>query len=222
MKTIVVGCGRLGAELAYRLFKRGHQVTVMDQSPQPFNQLPPDFEGRTLYGDLLSADLMESAGFEHADSLAAVTNDDSLNAVIAHVARTVYHIPNVVVRNYEPGLRPVLAAFGFQIVSSSSWGAQRIEELLDSPRISTVFSAGNGEVEVYEMVLPEHWDGQPLKALLEDNTECVVVALTRSGHAILPTPETLLQTGDILDVSATAHGIACLHGRLGNGKEAQP
>lgn len=221
MKTIVVGCGRLGSELAYRLYKRGHQVTVMDQSPQHFNQLPADFQGRTVYGDLLSADLMESAGFEHADSLAAVTDNDSINAVVAHVARTVYHIPNVVVRNYDPALRPVLSAFGFQIISSSSWGAQRIEEILDSPRISTVFSAGNGEVEVYEMVLPGEWEGRPLKALIENSSECVVVALTRNGQAMLPSPEMLLKAGDILDVSATASGIACLHGILEGGKEAQ-
>lgn len=220
MKTVVVGCGRLGAELAHRLFKRGHQVTVIDQSPQQFSQLPADFLGRTVYGDLLSADLMESAGFEHADSLAAVTDNDSINAVAAHIARTVYHIPNVVVRSYDPALRPVLATFGFQIISSSSWGAQRIEEILDSPRISTVFSAGNGEVEVYEMVVPAQWEGRPLKSLVENNAECVVVALTRNGHAILPAPDMLLKAGDILDISATASGIACLHGMLETRKEA--
>lgn len=221
MKTIVVGCGRLGAELAYRLYKKGHQVTVMDPSPQRFNQLPADFQGRTIYGDLLSADLMESADFEHADALAAVTDDDSVNAVVAHVARTKYHIRNVVVRNYAPALRPVLEAFGFQIVSSSSWGAQRMEEILDNTRLNTVFSAGNGEVEVYEIVLPEEWEGRPLAALTENSRECIVVALTRNGHATLPAPETLLKAGDILDISATASGIACLQGVLESGKEAQ-
>ncbi len=220
MKTVVVGCGRLGAELAYRLFKRGHQVTVVDESPQQFSRLPADFLGRSIYGDLLSAELMESADFTHANCLAAVTDNDSINAVVAHVARTVYHIPNVVVRSYDPALRPVLATFGFQIVSSSSWGAQRIEEILHSPRISTVFSAGNGEVEVYEMVIPEQWEGRLLKSLVENNAECLVVALTRNGHAILPAPDILLRAGDILDISATDSGIACLHGLLEVGKES--
>lgn len=31
MKTIVVGCGRVGAELAYRLYQKGHDLTVIDE-----------------------------------------------------------------------------------------------------------------------------------------------------------------------------------------------
>lgn len=219
MKTVVLGCGRLGAELAYRLYKRGHQVTVIDPQPESFNRLPPDFQGRTIAGDMLSRELMESADLAHTDSLAAVSDNDSVNAVVARVARLVYDIPNVVVRNYDPALRPVMETFGFQIISSSSWGAQRIEEILDSPRISTVFSAGNGEVEIYEMLVPPRWDGQPLQALLGSANECIVVALTRNGHAILPGADTLLQAGDILDISATAEGIACLRGLLESDKE---
>jgi len=43
----------------------------------------------------------------------------------------VYHVPNVVVRNYDPRWQPLHEAFGLQVVSSASWGAQRMEELLD-------------------------------------------------------------------------------------------
>ncbi|MDW8227211.1 MAG: TrkA family potassium uptake protein, partial [Anaerolineales bacterium] len=195
MKTAVIGCGRLGSELAYRLYKRGHQVTVLDPRPEAFNRLPPDFQGRTLSGDLLSRDLMESADFAHTDSLAAVSDNDSVNAVVARVARLVYHIPNVVVRNYDPSLRPLLATFGFQIISSSSWGAQRIEEILASPQISTVFSAGNGEVEIYEILVPPEWDGQTLETLLARTVECLAVAVTRNGRAMFPQPSSRAQNG---------------------------
>lgn len=220
MKTVVVGCGRLGSELAYRLYKRGHQVTVIDPQPESFNRLPRDFQGRTIAGDPLSRDIMESADFAHTDSLAAVSDNDSVNAVIARVAQVVYRIPNIVVRNYDPAMRPVLATFGLQLISSSSWGAQRIEEILDSPRISTVFSAGNGEVEIYELLVPASWDGKPLQAVLAGVQECLVVALTRNGQATLPGPDTVLKAGDILDISATENGIARLREVLNrNGKE---
>jgi trk system potassium uptake protein TrkA len=220
MKTVVLGCGRLGSELAYRLYKRGHQVTVVDPLPESFNRLPSDFEGRTIWGDLLSRDILENADLSHADGLAAVSDSDSINAVIAHIARTLYHVPNVIVRNYDPSLRPVLETFGFQVISSSSWGAQRIEEILDSPRLRSVFSAGNGEVEIYELLVPLQWEGKKLQTLMVETKDCLVVALTRNGHAILPGPETLLQSGDILDVSATAEGIACLRGVLNIREEA--
>jgi trk system potassium uptake protein TrkA len=219
MNVIVVGCGRLGSELAYRLFQQGHQVTVVDSVEQSFERLEPDFRGRTVTGEALSKEVLERAGIDKADGLAAVTNSDTLNAVVAHTARTVYKVPHVVVRNYDPSLRPVLEAFGFQIVSSTAWGAQRIEELLGGAAVHTVFSAGNGEVEVYETIVPEQWNGRKLGELLGKAEPCLPVALTRAGCSSLPSADTGLEAGDVLDVSTTAKGIAALRASLA-GKEA--
>jgi len=218
MNVIVVGCGRLGSELAYRLFQQGHQVTIVDSLAAAFDRLDPAFRGRTVEGEALSKEVLERAGIEEADGLASVTNSDTLNAVVAHTARTIYKVPNVVVRNYDPNLRPVLEAMGLQIVSSTSWGARRIEELLSGNAVLTVFSAGNGEVEIYEIVVPEKWNGRKLGEMLKAE-QCLPVALTRAERSSLPIGEVVLQTGDVLDVSATAQGIAVLRACLA-GKEA--
>jgi len=213
MNVIVVGCGRVGAELAYRLYQRGHRVTVVDQAASAFDSLPPDFRGRTLEGEVLAQDVLHRAGIEQTDALAAVTSSDSLNAVVAHVARTVYHVPNVVVRNYDPRWRPLYEAFGLQVVSPASWGAQRIEELLYPAHGHAVFSAGNGEVEVYEIVIPKPWHGHSLQDLLAES-QCLAVALTRAGRAMLPSSDIRLEAGDVLHVSATQEGIEVLQSRL--------
>ena len=88
MNFIVVGCGRVGAELAYHLFASGHQVVVVDSRKEAFNRLHPDFRGRTLEGEGLAESVLERAGIREADGLAAVTNSDTLNAVVAHTAIT--------------------------------------------------------------------------------------------------------------------------------------
>jgi trk system potassium uptake protein TrkA len=214
MNFIVVGCGRVGAELAYRLFKSGHQVVVVDSSKESFNRLAPDFRGRTLEGEGLTETILERAGVKEADGLAAVTNSDSLNAVVAHTARAFYHVPVVVVRNYDPNLRAVIEAFGLQTVSSTSWGAQRVEELLMNPTQHMVYSAGNGEVEVYETLIPEAWGGHMLGELLEPLKQCYPVALTRAGRSSLPAADVKLQEGDVLNVSTTFDGIGKLTARL--------
>jgi len=213
MNVIIIGCGRVGADLAYRLFQNGHQVTVVDQSAAAFERLPPEFRGRTVEGEALFQDVLHRAGIEHADALAAVTSSDAINAVIAHVARTVYHVPNVAVRNFDPKWRTVLETFGLQLVSPASWGAQRLEELLYHAEIRTVFSAGNGEVEVYEFMLPEKWAGRTLQELFPHG-RCHVVAVTRAGRALLPAPETRCEVGDVILVSATLEGIEELRKRL--------
>lgn len=214
MNFIVVGCGRVGAELCYHLFTRGHHVVVVDINKEAFNRLHPDFRGRTLEGEGLAEGVLERAGIQEADGLAAVTNSDTLNAVVAHAARILYHVPNVVARNYDPNLRMVIEAFGLQIVGSTYWGAQRVEELLMNPSQRMVYSAGNGEVEVYEVQIPEEWDRRTLRELLDPLKDCYPVALSRAGRSMLPEPETKLQAGDMLNVSSTFEGIGALTARL--------
>jgi trk system potassium uptake protein TrkA len=214
MNIIVVGCGRVGAELAYRLFQRGHQVTVIDYLSTAFANLPPDFRGRTIQGEVLNQQVLHRAGIEKADGLAMVTSSDTVNAVVAHAAKEVYGISNIIVRNYDPRWRSLYEHFGVQVVSSSSWGAQRIEELLIEPKGHTVLSAGNGEVEIYEIVISDALQGKEIGELLQDNNECLAVSLTRAGTAIIPNTKTTVVDGDLVLFSATYEGITALRQRL--------
>jgi trk system potassium uptake protein TrkA len=180
-------------------------VAVIDVNSAAFNNLPADFDGRVVEGDALSQDVLHRAGIEHAEALAAMTNSDALNAVVAHVARDTYHVENVVVRNYDPICRPILEAFNFQMVSATVWGAQRVEEIISHQEIRTIFSAGNGEIEVYEFTVPPSWNGKGLATLLIP-TDARAISLSRDGRAFLPGEDEPLQTGDILLVSATFEG----------------
>ncbi len=217
MNFVIIGCGRVGAELSYHLFKGGHSVVVVDVNKQAFNRLHPDFRGRTLEGEGLAESVLERAGIREADGLAAVTNSDALNAVVCHAAREFYNVPVVVARNYDPTLRSVIEAFGLQTVGSTTWGAQRVEELLLNPSEKVVYSAGNGEVEIYEIRIPPAWNGRTLGELLGNIPECRPVALTRAGRSFLPEADTVLHSDDLLNVSSTFKGIgaltACIAGK---------
>lgn len=220
MNFIIVGCGRVGAELCHHLFTSGHNIVVVDSEKEAFNRLPPDFRGRTLEGEGLAESVLERAGIREADGLAAVTNSDTLNAVVAHTARAFYNVPVVVARNYDPNLRPVIEAFGLQAVGSTSWGAQRVEELLINPSQRAVYSAGNGEVEVYEVPIPEEWNSRTVGELLAPLKNCYPVALSKAGRSSLPEAQAILKTGDMLTVSSTFEGISALTARLSRKAEA--
>jgi trk system potassium uptake protein TrkA len=222
MKFIVIGCGRVGAQLAYRLYQQKYKVVVVDSNRNSFNRLPADFHGRTVEGEALSADTFTRAGVATAEGVAVVTNSDTMNAVIGHAIRSHYpDVKRILVRNYDPAMREMLEAFGLQVVSSTAWGAERLQELLIDASFRAVFSAGNGEVEVYEMHVPAVWSGIPLSSLLENCSNTIVVAaLTRAGRAQLPSLDTKLEGGDILTVSATLEGVTALNARLNARKEA--
>jgi trk system potassium uptake protein TrkA len=220
MNIIIVGCGRHGAELATRLSRNKHSVVVMESDEREFRNLPPEFHGRTVAGEPLDRDVLHRAGIEHADGLAAVTRSDSLNVVLGHLARSVYHVPHVVTRNFHPRWRPLHEAFGLQVVSSTDWGVQRIEELLYHEEIRTIFSAGNGEVDIYELMIGDAWQQRTVGDLLPRG-QSLAVALSRGGQAILPSDDTCLEKDDILHVSATLEGIEILRQRLTSPQEGR-
>ncbi len=194
MYAIIVGCGRVGSELAMLLSRRGHDVTIIDHVGSSFSHLDPAWRGRTIEAEAMADGVLKRAGIEQAHALASVTNSDAVNAVVAHVASTVYNVRSVVSRNYDPRWLPLHEAMGLRTVSSTAWGAQRLEELLESRRTRPVFSAGNGEVEIYELDIPKSWDGKPLAELL-GGIDCVVVSLTHGGRAAMPTPKATLALG---------------------------
>jgi len=216
LNIIVVGCGRFGAALAYRLFKSGHNVSIIDRNPDAFDNLPPDFVGLIVEGDALSQDVLIRAGIEKADSLALATNSDTTNVVVAHAAREAFGVPNVVVRNYDPRYRSLYDEFKLQTVSSVLWGVQCMEEAILYPGAEVSFSFGEGEVKIYELAIPAHWEGRKIKDMLIKG-ECVPVALIRDGGALIPDQETVLEKGDILQVSATAKGRKYLLAQLSLG-----
>jgi len=220
MNFIIVGCGRVGAQLAARMSASGHEIVVVDQNKLAFERLPSDFRGRTVNGEAMAENVLERAGIQEARGLAAVTNHDTLNVIVSHAARAIYNVPVVVCRNYDPRLRYMMETFDLQTVSSTAWGAQRVEELLTTDSVRAVYSSGNGEVEVYELAIPPSWHGRAWNELRAGNKGVLPVALTRAGRAILPEADTTLQNGDRLDVSATFEGIQSLRARLENGAEA--
>lgn len=218
MKVIVVGCGRMGAELAHRMCSRGHDVAVIDSKEAALNSLPEDFRGRIFEGDPMSQDVLTRAGIETCDALAAITESDSVNLVVGHVARTQFNVPHVVARNFDPINRGLFEAFGLQVVSATGWGAQRLEELMYHEDIRAVFSAGNGEVEIYEIVIPEIWQGKTVQDLVCGS--CIPVSISRGGKAFLPDLDTVMQEDDVLHLSSTLDGIEAVRSRLKPGKEA--
>lgn len=213
MRVIVVGCGRVGSALAIQLYKKEHQVTVIDQDVSAFDNLPVDFHGRTIEGDVLSRNVLHRAEIEDADALAAVTTSDSLNALIAHIARTEYQVPRVVARNYDPRQASLQEAFGIPVVGSAIWGAHRIEEYLSNAPLRAVFSDSNAKFAVYQLEVPEHWHRRSLQELLPENYS-KTLALTRAGQPLPISGSLSLVTGDLIYLSADSEEIEILRRQL--------
>lgn len=215
MRSIIVGCGRTGADLAQALSLRGHSVTVVDHDPSAFERLGPAFNGQTVTGVAFDRTVLLQAGVERADGLAAVTGSDETNVVVGRIAREVFRVPRVVARLYDPRKAEVYGRLALQTIAPVTWGINRIAELLCYSWLEPVLSLGSGEVDLVEVQLPPTLAGKAAGDLTVPG-EIEVIAVTRGGRAFLPTAGTTFREGDLLHVLVLAASVDRLKALLGH------
>jgi trk system potassium uptake protein TrkA len=130
MKVVIMGCGRVGAQLAALLDIEGHEVTVLDVNSGSFRRLIPTFKGTALLGDGTDEDSLRKAGIEEADAFIAVTQGDNRNIMAAQIAKYIFNVPKVICRIYDPLREELYQTLGLDAVSPTTVLAQLLREKL--------------------------------------------------------------------------------------------
>jgi trk system potassium uptake protein len=219
MRVIVMGCGRVGEQLARLMSDEGHDVAVIDYSAEALTRLGADFKGRRVRGVGFDRDVLLRAGIESADGFAATSSSDNVNAVAARIARSLFHVPRVVARLFDPERAEVYKRLGLATISSTTWGAERIRELLTHADLDAVRSFGAGEVQMLEIEVPSHLMGRSVRDLSVPG-EVNVIAVTRDGRALLPMLGTSFRPGDIVHLAVLSDAMARVERLLGLGEGA--
>lgn len=128
MNVVIMGCGRVGAQLAALLDEDGHKVTILDRDTYSFRRLPSDFKGTPLVGDGTDDEYLKKAGIEEADAFVAVTQGDNRNVMAAQIAKDVFNVPKVVCRIYDPLREELYHTLGLDTISPTKVGAQLLRD----------------------------------------------------------------------------------------------
>ena len=132
MKVVIMGCGRVGAQLAVLLDADGHTVTVLDTDAYSFRRLSPDFGGTALLGNGLDEEVLKKAGIEEADAFVVVTQGDNRNVMAAQIAKHIFNVPKVLCRIYDPLRQELYQTLGLEAISPTTIFAQILKEKLES------------------------------------------------------------------------------------------
>ena len=131
MKVIIMGCGRVGAELATLLDREGNQVTILDLTAAAFSRLPVNFSGTTVVGNGIDVDVLRRVGTAEADAFVSVTQGDNRNVMAAQIAQHIFKVKQVVCRIYDPIREELYHSLGLRTISPTKVGAKLLKEALE-------------------------------------------------------------------------------------------
>ena len=133
MKVIIMGCGRVGAELALMLEREGHDVTVLDIDPAafgPLGYLSEEFRGTRRVANGIDQDALRRAGIEQADAFVSATRGDNRNVMACQIAKHVFKVPRVVSRVFDPIREEMYRSLGLRTINPTRIQASLMKEVL--------------------------------------------------------------------------------------------
>jgi trk system potassium uptake protein TrkA len=102
MYIVIAGCGRVGSSLALQLLAEGHEVCVIDESPESLALLGDGFTGQFVIGQAIDWDTLRQARVGEADAYVTATDGDNTNIVSAQIARNHFGVRCCVARVFDP------------------------------------------------------------------------------------------------------------------------
>ena len=216
MHVVVIGCGRVGSELASALEYAGHSVAVVDKNARAFRRLGADFAGRTVVGFGFDRDHLAQAGIEEAGAFASVTNGDNSNILCARIARETYGIEHVVARIYDPRRALIYQRLGIPTVATVAWTTDQVLRRLLPGETIHDWVDPTGRIGLVERPIPAKAIGQKL-AKLNRPGRFWLTAVTRFGKAQVVTADLIGQEGDVLVFVSEMDGLDELQKHIDSG-----
>jgi trk system potassium uptake protein len=134
VKTVIVGCGRVGAVLAATFDKAGHDVIILDLTSRAFDRLPSTFKGTALRGDGTDEDILRRAGADGADIFIALTEGDNRNVMAAQLAQEALGAKKVIAKINDPVRAEAYADLGLAALCRTDLMADAVNEYLGLPQ----------------------------------------------------------------------------------------
>jgi trk/ktr system potassium uptake protein len=195
--VVVIGCGRVGSELAAALELGGHSVAIVDKNARAFRRLTPDFRGTQVVGFGFDRDDLAQANIDGAGAFASVTNGDNSNILCARIARETYGIERVVARIYDPRRALIYQRLGIPTVATVAWTTDQVLRRLLPTETRHDWVDATGKVGLVERPIPPKSIGKKL-AKLNWPGRFWLTAVTRFGKAQIVTSDVVGQEGDVL------------------------
>lgn len=212
LKIIIVGCGKVGANLVDQLSKEGHDITVIDKKAEKIQDITNIYDVMGLVGNGASYSTQMEAGIEETDLIIAVTDSDELNLLCCTVAKRVGKcaaIARVRTPDYSEETGYLREKLGLALIINPELEAAReVARILYLPTALEVNSFAHGQAELVKFKVPEGnlLNGLSLAYLGKNITNDILIcAVERNGEVYMPNGDFVLQSGDVVSFVSERH-----------------
>lgn len=194
MKIIIIGGGATGLTLA-NLLGDEHEVTIIEKDEETAKDIATKTQALVIQGDGSDISILKEAAVSSVDAVVA-TADDKTNLMICEIAKS-EKVQKIIALVNEPKNEELFAKLGItSLVSTVGTNITAIKRLLyQVGDVRIIAQLGEGEMQIVEMVVAE---GSPLVGKPAKLEKTTLAAIYRSGELIIPQPNTLLESGDLL------------------------
>ena len=194
MNVMIIGCGRVGSQLALLLSQEGHNVTIIDKKPDAFKSLGGTFNGITATGTGFDEVLLKELRIDKQDAFVSVTSGDNTNLMASQIAKKMFKVPRVIARVYDPKRAEIYRKLGLDIISGTMLVAAMIRDKIIE-NMFTGYLVETGELGVIELLVGDELRGKRSSEMnIPDEFRIIVVE--RKKRIIIPEPDTRLELGD--------------------------
>ncbi|MFZ2539369.1 MAG: TrkA family potassium uptake protein [Oscillospiraceae bacterium] len=194
MYLIIVGCGRMGSNLAYELSDLGHDVCVIDRNKERLALLGSGFNGKIINGIEFDSDNLSYAGIEQADALLSVTPDDNMNITVSMVANRIYHVPRVIARVNDPKRKYIYEKLNIEIINPVQLGTELLLDKLHAKNCNIIADLDN-DYQIIEFVINREIPSASI-GKIEQKYSCSISLVMHNENYILPQKEIELRIGN--------------------------
>jgi len=194
VNIMIVGCGRVGSQLALLLSQEGHNVTIVDKNQDSFKRLGGAFNGVAATGNGFDEKLLQELKIDRQDAFVSVTSGDNTNLMASQIAKKMFNVPRVIARVYDPKRADIYRKLGLDIISGTVLVAAMIRDKIIENRFSS-YLVETGELGVIEIIAGDDLKKKEVKDINIPD-EFLVTAIERKKRVIIPGPDTRIEKDD--------------------------
>ena len=200
MKVIIVGGGQVGSYIASLLLANGHDIKIIVYREKNYNKLEKEFPPEILiFGHGSDPEVLEMAGIDTADVLAAVTTEDQINLVVSTLAKMEFGVPRVVARVNNPKNAWLYnSGMGVDIgVNQADLMSHIIVEEMDLKHMFTLMKLNRGDYSIVQTKVTEN--AKAVNCMIKDlpiPKKAVLIAIARNDVVVIPKGDTQIMVDD--------------------------